>query len=109
MSKKSVAQPVTPGHPRRSKKCGRKRKNSCADSTRPRGSREDRSHKGARGRISRDLRRRRPVALQKREKGILGRGIMISFEEQQLIALDHPSAHDRFGINHGAAGEKRER
>jgi len=26
MSKKSVAQPVTPGHPRRSKKCGRKEK-----------------------------------------------------------------------------------
>jgi len=41
--------------------------------------------KGVRGRISRDLKRRRPVALRRREKGILGRGIMISFEEQQLI------------------------
>ena len=53
--------------------------------------------KESRGRMSEDLGRRRPVALQRREKGILGRGIKISFGEQQLISLDRPSAHDHFG------------
>ena len=49
------------------------------------------------GRISGDLGRRRPVALRRREKGILGRGIKISFGEQELISLDRPSEHDHFG------------
>ena len=33
---------------------------------------------------------------------------MISFEEQQLIALDHPSVHDRFGSTM-ARPERKER
>ena len=69
--------------------------NSCADSTRPRRPWEDRSHEGEWGK---DIRRpRTKVALQRREKSILSRGIKISFGEQQLISLDHPSAHDHFG------------
>ena len=53
--------------------------------------------KERKGRISGDLGQRRLVALQRREKGVLDRGVKISFEEQQLISLDHPLAHDHFG------------
>ena len=64
--------------------------------------------KERKGKILGDLGQRRPVALQRREKGILGRGIKISFEEQQLIALDHLSVHDRFGSTM-ARPERKER
>ena len=65
--------------------------------------------KESKGRISGDLGRRRPVALRRREKGILRRGFKISFGEQQRIALDHPSVHDHFGSTMARPERKRYR
>ena len=63
----------------------------------------------AQGSKGKDIKRlqTKETGLQRRE-GILGRGIKISFEEQQLIASDHPSVHDRFGSTM-ARPERKER
>ena len=85
---KSVAQPVAPEHYSKSKRIPKSRKEKAPVQTAPaqEGLGRIGRTKESKGRISGDLGRRRPVALRRREKGILRRGFKISFGEQQRIA-----------------------